>query len=221
MKVFFDELRRELDEFWEWQGLTSEEYISGVKYLRCEEFYYPRWINLTQYAEKAIGILRRGERSPILINLILEIMAIDNEDETVMENCEQLLETEYLKDLSEAALRFPMYEARWQIAELLGRNNNDNCKRFLIDFVQDEHKYVQRRALISLSRIYPEKAEEISIEKLTDPDDYLRLVSIRILKDLDSKYLPMSVKLLENDTFSYVKQEVELIKEDILNLGDV
>jgi HEAT repeat protein len=221
MKRFIDEFRRELDQFWEWQELTSEEYASGKKYLKCEEFYYPKWINLTEYADKAIEMIRQGDKSLILINLILEMMAIDNEDEIVMENCEQLLETEYIKDISEAAKRFPIYEARWQIAELLGRSDNDNCKRYLLDFVRDEHKYVQRRALISLSRIYPQKAEEISIEKLTDPDDYLRLVSIRVLKEMDSKYLPKAVKLLENDTFKYVKEEVQLIKEVILNLGDV
>ncbi|SHJ97810.1 hypothetical protein SAMN02745163_02976 [Clostridium cavendishii DSM 21758] len=220
MEVLINEFREELDSFWKWEGLSSDEYERGEKYFKYEEFYYPNWNGLMQFADRAIEIIKTVEKSHALANLLLEVIAIDNENEITMEKCEQLLEIDAIRLLSEVAIKFPMYEARWQIAELIGRSDNDNCRRYLLDFVRDEHKYVQRRALISLSRIYPQKAEDISIEKLTDSDDYLRLVSIRILKELDSKYLPTAAKLLKNDTFKYVKEELELIKEDILNLGD-
>jgi hypothetical protein len=217
MKEIIDEFRKELDEFWIWQEFTPQEYASGVKYLKCEEFYYPHWANLMLFADRSIKLIKDGERSPVLINLLLEIMAIDNEDEIVMEHCEQLLDTEAIKFLCQVALDFPMHETRWQIAELLGRSNSDNCKKFLLLLIKDENKYVQRRALISLSRIYPEKAEEISIEKLTDSDDYLRLVSLRILRELKSKHLIRAIKILENDNFEYVHKEIEAVKEDISN----
>lgn len=221
MKEIIDEFRKELDEFWIWQELTPQEYSSGVKYLKCEEFYYPHWDNLMLFADRSIRLIKDGERSPVLIKLLLEIMAIDNEDEIVMENCEQLLDTEGIKLICQVALEFPMYETRWQIAELLGRSNNDNCKKFLLLLIKDENKYVQRRALISLSRIYTEKAEEISIEKLTDPDDYLRYVSLGILRELKSKYLIRAIKILENDNFEYIQKEIEAIKEELSNWRDL
>jgi len=222
MKEFIDKFRKELEQFWKWEGLTLEDYENGKKQFIQDECFYPNWNKLVEYSDKTIEILREGVKSLALINSLLELIAIDNEGEITMEKCEELLETEAIEWIAEAAICFPMCDARWQIAELLGRSNNEICYRYLLVFIEDENKYVQRRALISLGRINPKKAEEISIEKLSDNDDYMmRLVSLMILREVRSEYLNKAIKILENDQFECVQREIELAKEDIFNWNDV
>lgn len=220
MEEFINNFRKELDDFWKWQGLSLEEYKTGTKQFKDDECVYPNWCVLTNYADKAISILSKNIKNVELIELLLEFIAIDNESEITMEKCEILLAAKAIEWIAEVAISFQLYEARWQIAVLLGRGNKDIFEKYLSEFIKDENKYVQRRALLSLSQLNPKRAEEISIEKLNDCDEYLRFVSLMILRELKSNYLSHAIKLLESDPSEFVQREIEWSKEDISNRRD-
>lgn len=142
-------------------------------------------------------------------------MAIDNEGEDTLGLCEEELSNGELEYLVESSVQFSLYNARWQIAELIGRKNNSNLVKCLLLFINDKNKYVQRRALLSLARIAPEKAEKIAILNLNDEDDYLRMVSLKILRNVSSEYLQEAIDILKDDQFKYIQLEIEKIKNKL------
>jgi hypothetical protein len=163
MKSLVEKLRTELNNFWQWEEMTFEEYKNNGEILHSDELDYPNWSLLQDLVFEAIIHLKNGQRSKELTELILESIAIDNEDEVTLDICEAELADTELQYLAECSLHFPLFNARWQIAELIGRRTNDSFIRYLLLFINDSNKYVQRRALLSLTRISPEKAEKVAI----------------------------------------------------------
>lgn len=190
MKVVAAKLRNELNKFWLWSSQTAYEYAKHVWKKEQEEWEYQNWDILMKLTQDAIEAIANGEENKELVDCILETMALDNEDEIVLDECEEKLHNNNLLYLSSIAILHEQSEARWQVAELLGRCKNENVTGLLIKLIDDENKYVQRRALLSLVRVNPLEAEGICLNKLNDEDDYLRLVALRMLRETKSKLLP-------------------------------
>jgi hypothetical protein len=115
-------LRSELNDFWEWTGITSKDYNET----HLEGDNYPEWLKLKGLVYQAIRQLRDGHKNEELIELILEFMALDNEAEYTLDVCQNELSEEELIYLIEGSIKFPLSDARWQIAELVGRKNDIN-----------------------------------------------------------------------------------------------
>lgn len=197
--------------FWKWADISESEYSEHSYLNKNEEWEYPNWDMLISLLFTAINTLASGERSEVLVNYLLTVMALDNEDETILDECESKLSDKDLEFLFEKGIKHMQSEARWQIAELIGRKNNISFKKYLLNLLDDSNKYVQRRALISLDRIDTEKAQEIAFKRLQDEDDYIRLVSLRILKQHNSQKLKEAVLILTNDKFKYIQDELSEI----------
>lgn len=115
------------------------------------------------------------------------------------------------------SLQFPLYNAMWQIAELIGRKNNSNFEKYLLLFINDKNKYVRRRALLSLARIVPEKAEEIAMLNVNDEDYYLRMVSLKILTQVQVAIL----KLTMDYSLEHVRIKTDQHKNGIYHINHI
>lgn len=212
MHIFTDKFKKELDLYWKWSSISESKYSQDEWIIDSQEWEYPNWSKLMELALKAISNIENGEYSKELAEDLLTVMALDNEDERLLDECEFMLSDKALEYVVRRALKHRQWEARWQVAELLGRKNDIFWENFLLEFINDSNKYVQRRALISLSKLNPNIAQEIAFDKLRDEDDYLRLISIRILKQFSSNKLKEAIEILKDDCFIYVKNEINTMK---------
>ncbi|WP_182298342.1 HEAT repeat domain-containing protein [Cohnella cholangitidis] len=204
-----DELRR----FWEWFGTDIHEYEAIKTKNGLEEFMYPHWDELVRLAYRTIEDLEKGEATDVA--LILEVMALDNEEENILTECVNKLSESRLEIVVKHGTIFPLSNTRWQIAELIGRKQHTTWEKYLLKLIEDSNKYVQRRALLSLVKIDSKLASELSFQKLDDVDEMMRLNAIRIIKETSSTFLNEALKKLEGDTSQLVLEEVASIKKDI------
>lgn len=215
MKSLVKNFRKELDKFWVWARQSPKEYEENRRNIYWEEWDYPNWNGLQNLAFDAVRQLKSGNNCNDLVKLILEFMAIDNEGEDTLDLCELELPNTELEYLIESSIQFHLSNTRWQIAELIGRKKNKKFEKYLLLFVNDNNKYVQRRALLSLAKTNSKKAEEVAMQKLNDEDDYLRLVSLKILREVCSKYLQKAVNILKDDKFNFIQLEIQDIKNKL------
>lgn len=206
-------LQTELDNFWEWACMTREDY-SHTPDFGDWETGYPNWDELYSATSDAINLIlieKESIKIEELLSLILDAIAIDNNTEIIIKNCQNKLS--HCQIFYEIATVHMQSEARRQVAELIGKIGDINYANYLRYMIDDESKYVQRSALLSLAKIIPAEAEEISFRKLIEKDEYIRLFSLRLLKELDSSKLDKAVEVLKNDDSIFIKQELLEIKE--------
>ncbi|HEY9059916.1 MAG TPA: HEAT repeat domain-containing protein [Pseudobacteroides sp.] len=211
MSILSTQIEYELSLFWKWAGISEKQYSEHSWSNEYEEWEYPNWDTLICLFFTAVSALASGNCSELLVNYLLTGMALDNEGETILDECEAKLSDKDIEFLFEIGVKHLPSEARWQVAELIGRKDDKSFKKYLQDLLDDSNKYVQRRALLSLSRLDAEEAQEIAFKRLKDEDDYIRLVSIRILKEHNSQKLKEAVLILVNDKFEYVQDELKEI----------
>ena len=211
MHIFIDSFKKEIDLYWKWSRVSEDKYSKDEWIIESQEWEYSNWGQLMNLALKAIRNIENGDFAKDIAEVMLTVMALDNEDEKLLDECEIILSDKALEYVAQSALEHRQWQARWQVAELLGRKHERIWEKFLLKFINDSNKYVQRRALISLSKISPNIAQEIAFDKLIDEDDYLRLVSIRILKQFNSTKLKEAAEILKNDSFIYVQNEINRI----------
>jgi len=202
------EIKEELHRF----GLWAQEYLKSVNYPEWE-VDYPRWQILYDITFKAIDILTQIEDSSEIANLILDVMALDNESELVLDECENKLDVKGLSILYEIGVNHPNWNARWQVAELIGRRKHMKSQEFLLKLIDDNEEYVIRRALFSLAKINPRIAEKVALEKLHSEYEYLRLGSLATLEEVSSEYFENAVKELEEDSSKIIRGWIDSRKK--------
>ncbi|MEM9859818.1 MAG: HEAT repeat domain-containing protein [Bacteroidota bacterium] len=205
-------LKEELDKFWKWAGISSEEYANGstpAKNLPVEwEGHYPNWIQLERSFRDELKRYKKDADSNHL-RTILEFVAIDNESGTAQDILLNELDNTQKKTFAKVGYKFYMPQTRWQVAEFLRESDVSNKTTLLEEMISsDRDKYVQRMALLSLTEIAPKLACKNAYEKLGDDDEYMRLVSIRILKVHDPERFPNALKVLSNDPSNLVREEI-------------
>ncbi|WP_291570319.1 HEAT repeat domain-containing protein [Clostridium sp. UBA4548] len=199
----------ELIKFNKW----AQEYLKSVNYYGEWETEYPEWESLYEVTFKAIYTLTNDDNPERTAKLILEVMALDNECERVLGECEDTLDDGRLKTLCEVGVSHTDWNARWQIAELLGRRKISSSEKYLLKLVCDEVEYVIRRALYSLAKVNPSSAEKVAIENLNSKYEYLRFAALVTLYDISSQYFDYAIKRLENDESKIIKVWINNIKD--------
>ena len=76
----------------------------------------------------------------------LTCMALDNEEEIILDHCAENAPDEFVERIAQASLNHPQWHARWQVAELLGRRRIQRGEMILGVLAQDSYPYVRRRA---------------------------------------------------------------------------
>ncbi len=204
--------KEELNKFWKWENSRS---IKINQNLLSEGFKKVEWEDDYPYCGVLLNAIEREieEYSFTLARdsalMILEAMAIDSESELVLEKVCKNLNDEAKFHLATIGVKFSMWQARWQIAELLLMSDVESKKEILIGMIlNDSNKYVQRRTLLSLAEMDPKLAIQYAFEKIKDKDEYLRLVSLRIIVKYDSERLGDAIFLLKGDTSNLIKKEL-------------
>lgn len=175
-----ENIRYELDRFWNWASMTAIDY-SRNKPGGEWETNYPYWDLIYEGVKIEIEKIK-GKKDSYPLDDILEAMAIDNECEIVMELIEDNLEISNM--IVEKGHTFYQPETRWQIAELLKRIGGEYARNILIKMItKDKDKYVRKRALLSLNEVSKEDAKKYASKLLDDNDDDLKTICSRILKE--------------------------------------
>ena len=207
-----DSLRKELDNFWSWAKITQQEYCEGkVPKVAAQaewEEAYPDWKKLEKFFWKELE-QNHDSSDPGFLKNILEFVGIDNESGTALDILIDELDNKQQSAFAELGCKFMMPQTRWQVAEFLRESNVPNKKELLEKMISfDKDKYVQRRALISLVNIDSNLACEYAFHNLTDEDEYLRLVSLKILKEQNSNRLQEAINILKKDPSSLIQKEL-------------
>ena len=141
-----------LKQFWDWLPISYEEYAAkGLSQLNgIFEDDFPLFSDLLSYAEL---IVKNEYIDNEHIDDLLTIMAIDNEAEHVLELIESDSSEKQLQYIISAGIKHPLYETRWQLAELICRRKPNNFDSLLQTLVDDSNPYVKKRAVNCLKRI--------------------------------------------------------------------
>lgn len=133
-----------LARFWAWAGYHADDFAR--ERFRCpdekEPFYFPELEQLRMlcYACEC------GEISDSDIEDYLTCMALDNEEEYILDHCAEHASVAFVERIACAALTHPQWHARWQIAELLRRRDIPKREALLSALSRDPHAYVRQRA---------------------------------------------------------------------------
>lgn len=128
-----------LDRFFHWLDIFPEDYARREDTL--EEFMFPQWDVLISAAEAVIA-----QESSESANELWTAIALDNEQENLLDYLSDHASDDYLDRLILFAPAHPQHHARWQAAELIRRRPTPNGLSVLTLLCQDEHPYVAKRA---------------------------------------------------------------------------
>jgi len=198
-----DLLEKEIQSFWQWYEADRMQ----------SEIEYPNWSRLLTLTADAILGYEKGTEPDTILSLILTVMGLDHDAEQIRMDCEESLCKPKRDLLIEHGVRHSMQNTRWQIAELLGSGGSESSKWLLV-LLDDSDPYVARRALLSLSRVNRQLAEEAAFARIGANDPMIRLVSLRILSEAGSSNLNAAIDQLRNDTNEYILAEIKRIHAD-------
>ena len=134
-------LSEQLDEFWNWIGLSPKEYADLENKKGINEFHYPNFTELQESAYEQVLLSNEDA-----VDDILSALAIDNESENVLDYIIENASNEFVELIVQEGLYHIQREARWQIAELIYRRRPNNSLSALITLSSDKDSYVRKRA---------------------------------------------------------------------------
>jgi HEAT repeat protein len=151
------------------------------------------------------------------LQAVLYALARDNEDEHLGEEI-RLHHPTRLIALAKAALLGGEFDARWQLADQLGRLDSDRgeVERLLLALVRDEDEYVRRRALKSLARIDSPSAEQLALEAWHRPDEHqewARMMVLDCLHRIRSPHLEHLLAEAERDERQHLRDFAKRLRQ--------
>ena len=134
-----------LQGFWNWLGMTPEEYAcKGPDLLNSKaEFNFP---DFDRFYCCCVDIFDNDRISLEDINNILIMMALDNETEDILDLCCDKLPDQYVDVFITMGIQSIQFHTRWQIAEFIRRRKPLLWKSYLSKLIDDCHPYVRKRA---------------------------------------------------------------------------
>lgn len=138
--------------FWDWSGITAEEYAEGGMKQKNGEFEdeFPFFEKMILYANNIINNNILDETS---IDDVITIMSLDNESESILEHIVSNSSDEQLQMIVERGIKHSHFNARWQIAELVFKKKLNGYQDYLKKLSMDKNTYVRKRALNCIERI--------------------------------------------------------------------
>lgn len=141
--ALMDRLPTLAQEFWAWTGLPQEVWgRADIGKLPVPPEEFPGLDAMRKYCTDRINTDLTKEE---LENFIL-CMAVDNEDEEILDACKAQGTAEFLAEVLEAGVDALQPMARWQMAELLRRGDIPNRAELLRKLCRDPDEYVRKRA---------------------------------------------------------------------------
>ena len=143
------ELSKVLNAFWKWLDMPRDEYDRRSMGNELEEFCF------TKYGELIDAVCAEISADNYeAIDEILDVLAIDNEEENVLDHIEAHASDEMLNRLIASGIKHSLRNTRWQIAELLSRRKTSLNESALNCLMEDVDPYVRKRAKNSWERLF-------------------------------------------------------------------
>lgn len=131
-----------LNEFWQWTGTPKDKWgVIDILDLDFDPIYFPHFDKLRMACIELINTDLSIEDT----NAFLMCLALDAEDEYILDQCRKRANVSFLEKLVQAGITNPQSEARWQVAELL-RQPINNREYYLTKLLSDPNSYVRKRA---------------------------------------------------------------------------
>lgn len=112
--------------------------------------------------------------------------------------------------LSEQSFNYGEYNAKWQLASNLPLcQDKAKAEKLLLQYVQDENEYVNRRALMALAKTGSEQTEKYcqlawDRDIYGDMQQYQRIAVLHALATINSALLPKYIELAKQDGREYL-----------------
>ena len=203
------EFDRMVSAFRHWAAEYTHAGMSGEWECAFEE-----WPEMWAVLDEFLISVDPEEWDDEIIASLLYVIARDNEREIL----KQTLETKpiHLLALARAGIHSKERDARWQLADALGRSGLDAevVTPLLERFINDEDEYVSRRALLALGgRLAPE-AEALALRAWATGHEYQRMAALDVLSSLASPLLSSHLEAAEQDGRQYLVSFARKISSD-------
>lgn len=193
----------EIDKFEEWaMAMISEPSRISAEW----ETDYPDWAVIEGHFKDFVHTVPSSRWNSDELSQLEYILARDNECERLVE----CLTDDALITLSEFALVHGEQDSKWQLADALPKISDTGKAIDLIErFVNDPEEYVNRRALMALAKVDPQKAERYCAAHWTrnlygENNEYQRMAVLATLKEIASPLLKDYLKLAKEDGRPYL-----------------
>jgi hypothetical protein len=202
-------LHQEVTKFREW--------VSSIDYLNSEALNvedgccYSGWWDLCKVILAFLTTSINEDWSNYDVDNILYVIGWDNECEYLIDEIEENYDV--LIKLADLALNSAEYDAKWQLADRLGNLSIESAELLLLKFVNDEHEYVRRRALIALGRMKSPQAEALAEKSWETGEEYQRIAALWVLHDISSNKLPDYLQKAIEDGRHFVLRNAHQIQE--------
>ena len=129
-------------EFWAWTQLPNSFWgDADLANLPIDAVLFPK---IGEICDTCIKLINTP-LTPDEVNKFLMGLAIDSEDEDILENCMQHADDLFLYNIVSVGISHPQSYARWQLAELL-RRPIPQREYYLYILLEDSNEYVRTRA---------------------------------------------------------------------------
>jgi hypothetical protein len=190
----FVELKKVVEEFRVWAKGYPGRDRSGE--WECD---YEQWPKTTTAFCAYLDAGPPQQWDDEVVDLLLYILARDNESEVLKD--ELANRPIHLMALAKAGIQSTERDARWQLADALGRAGPQPIEgeSLLLRFVGDDDEYVSRRALLALGRRQSPKAEMLAQRAWETNDEYQRMAALDVLSTLNAPTLSAYLTLAQKD----------------------
>ena len=201
---------------------TLHKYVE--KFKGYQKKYYPHITEETDNGEWEIGADYWKEMNTAYLNIVekysaecatenllndmLYVIARDSECSDLLE--ETLDYPEWFEILCRNSINTNYYNAKWQFAEQLGSYEGDSdIKELLFYFIESGEEYIERMALKSLCRHFPERVEEYALKfwnrNIYRDDEYQKIMALYALHEVKSPLLKEYIARAYETEYTYLK----------------
>lgn len=196
------DLKKEIARFRSWEAQLPAADRFGLW-----ELEYPEWSALSTAFEDFIKQTRPNQWDESTVLDLLYIIARDNENEDLVSLLSEA-QPKGLFRLAEAATGCNEPDARWQLAEYLGRVEGDRARAeaILLVLVDDDAEYVSRRALLALANLGSSHISSLCERAWATGHEYQRIAALHAIQAASPQELPKYIELAKADGRKYVVQ---------------
>ncbi len=191
-----------------------EKWSTAMKNELEWETQYPYWSTIKKIYQELIETTNFNEWDTETINNVLFLIARDNECEILASSlCD--MNPECLYFLSKYALNYYDPDAKWQLAYYISKiyNRFPGAEEIILNYYNDSHEYVKRRALLSLGYINSKYAEQCALNSWESNLEYQKITALHTLYEINSPKLKIFLQKAEEDLSETVRTNANQIKD--------
>lgn len=147
-------LENHMRSLWHWLKMTPHQYAERCGTGDPEPNMFPEW---EMMLDETFSLIERSRLSTADTECLLAMMALDDENEDVLDCLTAQGDELLISCLTHAGLHSIFPQARWQCAELIGRRSIPDGMALLRQYANDRDTYVAKRARNAMEAIMDDK----------------------------------------------------------------